>query len=159
LVHNYNFGALATAIRGLAGDALAPEAIVTLADGTEVIDNAVLPQALLETVAWTGGGIRATAADTNRLMEAIYDGTLLDPASYAAMTTPTLDTDYGLGLSVGAVAGEAAIGHGGGVPGFRSDTVYLLDHDIAITVLTNGIAYEPDVGSLTEALVKLAVGS
>ena len=113
----------------------------------------------LDWVAWTGGGLRSDARDTNQLMEAIADGTLLEPASLAEMTAPTLDTEYGLGLGLEPVSGETAIGHGGGVPGFRSDTTYLPEQDISITVVSNGIPLDSDVGVLTERLAKLLLES
>ena len=45
--------------------------------------------------------------------------------------------------------------HGGGVPGFRSEAVFAPDLDITVAVSANLIAIDPDIGSLTDAIMKI----
>jgi len=101
---------------------------------------------------WTAGGIASTAPDLARWAAALYGGHVLDPASLAAM----LDFGRNAGLpgggtyGLGAVSGARglgnvkapadevpAVGHGGGLPGFRSEMWYLTNQRVTIVVLTN----------------------
>ncbi|MEK9839495.1 MAG: hypothetical protein VW396_10565, partial [Ilumatobacter sp.] len=83
-------------------------------------------------------------------------GALTDD-SVTEFTTPFRDTGYGLGISVGESAGHTSYSHGGGVPGFRSDAVYLPDLDVTVVVSANLIPIEPDISSLSSAILDLVL--
>lgn len=121
----------------------------------EFYDVTAVPQAVLTSAPFTGGGLEAQLDDVARIFRAMFDGTLLTPESVDAFTTPVLDTNYGLGIDVGMVDGTTVFSHGGGVPGFRSHALYAPDLDVAMAMSANLIPVEPDVGTLAEEIVRL----
>jgi D-alanyl-D-alanine carboxypeptidase len=112
-----------------------------------------VPQALLTSVAFTGGGLEAQLDDVARIFRAMFDGTLLTDESLEAFTTTVLDTNYGLGISVDDFEGSPVYSHGGGVPGFRSHAFYAPELDVAAAMSANLIPVEPDVGTLADAVL------
>lgn len=73
------------------------------------------------------------------------------------MTTTVFDANYGLGINVSEVDGVQIYRHGGGVPGFRSDAVYVPDFDITWAVSANLIPLPDgaDVDQLGDDLLPL----
>lgn len=96
-----------------------------------VFDVLTLPQAVIQSAGWTGGGVEAQLEDVAAVMMAMFDGTVLTPEQVTVMTEPVFDSGYGLGISTDDVDGEIVYSHGGGVPGFRSQAGYLPDVDVA----------------------------
>ena len=88
-------------------------------------------------------GIRSTAGDMARWVEALHGGRVLDAAMYRQMTRPAALSDgtplrYGLGLVVAdRLLGHRAYFHGGTFPGYMSYAVYLPERRLAVAVLTN----------------------
>lgn len=85
------------------------------------------------------GGQWSTARDLARLVNALP--VLLEPATYAAMTTP-IDPDhefpYGLGCWLGVEDGEVlAIGHLGGDPGVTAMLTRYLAEGTTVVILCN----------------------
>jgi D-alanyl-D-alanine carboxypeptidase len=127
----------------------------------DFFDITAVPQALLTSAPFTGGGLEARLDDVARVFRAMFDGTVLSAESVAKFTTTVLDTNYGLGISVGEVDDLVVYSHGGGVPGFRSHALYAPALDIAMAVSSNLIPIDPDVGSVADdvlRLVRAAVG-
>lgn len=120
-----------------------------------------LPQELLQSSGWTGGGNEAQAESVSAVIKAIFDGTVLSDDLIAQMTTPVLDVDYGLGINNDVVEGVVVYSHGGGVPGYRSQAGYLPDHDISYAVSSNLIPLPEgaDVGDLQRQIVPLLVAA
>jgi CubicO group peptidase (beta-lactamase class C family) len=116
----------------------------------------VPPEAVVRSAGWTGGGLEAQADDVARVFRSMFTGALTQE-SVTAFTTPFRDTGYGLGISVGESAGHTSYSHGGGVPGFRSDAVYLPDLDVTVVVSANLIPIEPDISSLSSAILDLVL--
>jgi CubicO group peptidase (beta-lactamase class C family) len=92
--------------------------------------------------AFTAGGLCATAPALVAWSRALAGGTIVDAASWRAMTTPVALADgsqfgYGLGLFVAELGGHRAIFHGGGVNGFVSTLAYYPDDDVYIAILVN----------------------
>lgn len=116
-------------------------------------DVTAVPQGVLTSVGFTGGGLEAQLDDVARVFRAIFDGTLLTPASVEAFTTTVLDTNYGLGISVGQVDDLLVYSHGGGVPGFRSHALYSPELDVALAMSSNLIPLEPDVGAVADEVL------
>lgn len=68
---------------------------------------------------FAGGGTRSTAEDMLRWARALLAGTLVTPATWAAMTTPTVTrdgrhADYGYGFAVYPLHGLVVVAHAGG---------------------------------------------
>ena len=120
-------------------------------DGLLINDEPVaavyaLPQELLQSAGWTGGGNEARLESVSAILKAIFDGTILSDDLIGQMTTPVLDVDYGLGINNGDVDGVTVYSHGGGVPGFRSQAGYLPEHDISYAVSSSLIPLPQGAG-------------
>ena len=156
VVHAYARGDLYSALR-----LLVPEYDVglTVGDGDPVLDVLAANQAVLQSAPWTGGGNEAQMESVSAIFRVMFDGTVLSPAAIEAMTDTVFDSNYGLGLSVGTIAGELAYTHGGGVPGFRSQAGYLPEHDISYALSANLIPLPDgsDVDRLAEVIVPLLI--
>jgi len=94
-----------------------------------------------------GSGINSTARDMGNFMVAVYDGSLVTPATWSQMISPAHTRDgaatiygYGwfLGGPLGAHAGLKEVGHGGDVQGFSSVLYALPETQFAVAVLSNG---------------------
>jgi hypothetical protein len=62
-------------------------------------------------------------------------------------------TGYGLGISRGETEGYVTYSHGGGVPGFRSDAVYVPELGLTVAVSANLVQVNPDIGALSSAVL------
>ena len=135
---------------------LALDLLPGLADYREIatvgdyFDVTAVPQEVLTSAAFTGGGIEAQTDDVARVIRGLFDGTALTPESIDAFTTTTLDTTYGLGIDVDVVDGLTVYSHGGGTTGFRSHAFYVPDLDVAMAMSSSLIPVEPDVGTLAD---------
>ena len=92
----------------------------------------------------SAGALCSTASDLARWSHLLATGRVIQPASYATMTTParlagnTL-APYGLGVFVSNQLGRPAVWHTGAIPGFHSSLVYFPDRDIAVAVIINAL--------------------
>lgn len=109
-------------------------------------------------VVWAAGGMNATVSDVGVFLRALLGGALLSPETLAAMqqwsgtggAMGAPDLVYGLGLmrrTLPAAAGlsretRLAIGHTGGLAGYRIVAWHLPARDITIVAALT--AYEPD---------------
>lgn len=117
-------------------------------------DVTVAPQDVLRSAGWTGGGIEAQADDIARIFRSLFT-TVVQDDELEEFLTPSAFSNYGLGVTVGEKAGKSVYSHGGGVPGFRSEAVFVPDLDVTIAVSANLITIDPDIGSLTDTLLQL----
>ncbi len=122
-----------------------------------------LRPALMEAPGWyfADGELAMPVGDLLRWDVSVMNKTLLSPASYAAMEAPTrlkdgLYSNYGLGVSVGALDGHRAFSHGGEVGGFVASNTVFPDDKIAVAVLTNQEA-SPAAGAIGRALSQLLI--
>jgi len=122
----------------------------------DFFDVTVPPEAVVRSAGWTGGGLEAQSDDVARVFRLMFTGALSDD-SVAEFTTPFRDTGYGLGISIGEHAGNTTYSHGGGVPGFRSDAVYLPDLDVTVVVSANLIPISPDISTLSGTILDLVL--
>ena len=91
---------------------------------------------------YAAGSLCSTTEDLLTWMTALHSGELLSKAQYQQMTTPKTLNDgtplrYAMGLTNFSNYGNQEIGHGGGIPGFLSDTKYFPEDDLYIIGLTN----------------------
>lgn len=108
---------------------------------------------------WAAGQLAMTASDLARWDIALLDGTLLKPASRAALVTEARlqngrGTGYALGLQVDRTPqGRERWLHSGGMAGFVSCNVLYPEDGMALVVLSNGPG--PATNAATAQLEKL----
>ena len=88
------------------------------------------------------GSLISTVGDLAIWNEALISGKVISKESYQKMITPFKLTNgsespYGYGLSMYRVNKYAAIGHGGGIPGFSTNSVYFPEKDLFIAIFSN----------------------
>lgn len=92
---------------------------------------------------YAAGSLCSTTGDLVTWLRALHGGKVLPPASYTEMITPGKLVDgtpvrYAMGLARTPDArGRTAIHHGGGIPGFVSETRYYPEEDLYVVVLVN----------------------
>ena len=156
VTEGYNWGLLASAFESLTR--VPDEARATFM-GADYIATLPYPQEFLQSAGWTGGGLEAQIGDVPRFFRGLFAGGVVSDASLAEMTTPSVNSGYGLGVGLGQRNGQRALSHGGGVPGFRSIAVYLPDLDLAIAASGNLLGPDPDIGAFIDALVPIVMES
>lgn len=126
-----------------------------------VIDVLGQPQDVLQSAGWTGGGNEARLESVSAIMRAMFDGTILNDAQIAEMTSAVFDTNYGLGIDSRLIDDEIVYSHGGGVPGFRSQANYLPEHDVSWAVSANLLPLPEGstVGDLRDVLQPILVAA
>ena len=96
---------------------------------------------LHESVGWSAGGLVSTASDLVAFARGLFSGALFDnPETLAAMTTPALDSAYGMGIMLQ----DGYVGHAGGIAGFRSVLNYSPEFDTVVVMLYNTDATGPE---------------
>ncbi|HIE1097643.1 MULTISPECIES: serine hydrolase domain-containing protein [Stenotrophomonas] len=109
---------------------------------------------------WSGaaGFLVSTLDDLARWDRGLSEGRVVSQAGYREMITPVHtgeggSADYGLGLFVNAVYGQARIGHTGGSQGFTTADEYFPDLGLRIIAFTNLGDKTPEAGiTLTNAV-------
>ncbi|MRI42169.1 class A beta-lactamase-related serine hydrolase [Stenotrophomonas sp. MH181796] len=109
---------------------------------------------------WSGaaGALVSTLDDLARWDHGLSEGRVVSQAGYREMITPVHtgeggSADYGLGLFVNAVYGQARIGHTGGSQGFTTADEYFPDFGLRIIAFTNLGDKAPEAGvTLTNAV-------
>jgi D-alanyl-D-alanine carboxypeptidase len=116
----------------------------THAAGYDVQGDNVRPAAYLSmTHPYSAGALCSTVRDLVKWQRALAGGRVVSTASLARMTTP--DTlgftgprlNYGYGLAPGQLGGKRSVGHGGGVHGFTTASMYFPDDSVNVVVFTN----------------------
>lgn len=87
---------------------------------------------------YAGGGIISTTGDLLKWNQALHNGQLLQPGSYAQMTKPILNNyAYGIGRTHSKILNQEILWHSGGTEGFNTQLMYIPKHDITVCVLLN----------------------
>lgn len=110
------------------------------------------------------GALVGSVRDMARWAHALHHGQVLSPASYAQMIAPTQLPDgrtvpYGFGLRLENVHGFDTIGHGGGIDGGLTDSLYLPERDLFVAVFVNSDSPRTQPGLATRRLAALAAGN
>lgn len=105
---------------------------------------------------FAAGEIAMTPADLAKWDISMLKQSVLSAASYDALGMEVrlksgAGTSYGLGVSVGNVAGHRQLEHSGEVSGFTADNIVLPDDNAAIVVLTNQDA-APAAGIIAQGI-------
>jgi CubicO group peptidase (beta-lactamase class C family) len=113
-------------------------------------------------MSWAGGAgaLYSTVGDLFRWNEALFNGHVVNEASFKAATTPVefpeeVDhMNYGFGLMMFAMRRLPAIGHGGGLNGWSSQLVRLPAQHCTIAVLANALPPVPGLapGEIADTL-------
>ncbi len=91
---------------------------------------------------YAAGSLCSTTEDLLIWMTAIHNGKLLSEGQYQQLITPKTLKDgtpvrYAMGISNFNNYGNQEISHGGGIPGFLTETKYFPEQDLYIICLTN----------------------
>ena len=151
-VSGYVRGELKTALDFVPGFAV----FTTEATVGAFYNISVIPQEVLRSAGWTGGGIEAQAEDLARVFRSEFTSALSDEM-LNEFVTPSEFSNYGLGITVGEVNGIETYSHGGGVPGFRSHAAYLPELDLTIAVSANLIPIAPDIETLAIDIAEVII--
>jgi D-alanyl-D-alanine carboxypeptidase len=109
------------------------------------------------------GALIGTAGDLAKWAQALHHGKVVDADHYKLMITPTVLPDsstipYGFGLGLDPLRGHPAIGHGGGIFGFSTDSIYIADADLFVAVFANSDAPQTSPGVVMRRIAAAAVG-
>jgi CubicO group peptidase (beta-lactamase class C family) len=109
------------------------------------------------------GALIGTVGDLARWNQALHHGRIVQGANYTAMIAPTKmpggkEEAYGYGLVPGKLRGKAAVGHGGGIFGFTTDSVYLPEEDMFVAVFTNTDSPAVPPSVVMQRLAAMAIG-
>src|SRR3546814_15870229 len=78
------------------------------------------------------------------------------PETWRTMRTPLTSHGYGLGLIAGRHRGLAAVHHAGAVVGGSCQMLKIVDHDLDIIVMSNGLG-GLDLYTLVEAIIESCI--
>ncbi len=108
------------------------------------------------------GALIGSVEDLAKWNAALHSGKIIPPELYAKMTAPTVmpngsTEDYGYGIAPREVRSRKALGHGGGIFGFSTDSIYLPKEDIFVAVFTNSDSPAASPGMVMQQLAALAI--
>ena len=129
---------------------------------TDKDGSVALAQKINMSVPHAAGALVGTVGDLAAWGNALHNGKVVSPASYTGMTGSVRTADgkiepYGYGLQTGDVRGRKEIGHGGGIFGFSTDSLYLPDQKIFVAVFANSDSPQTAPGMVARRLAALAV--
>ena len=117
----------------------------------------------LHSGAFSSGGIVSTSNDVARFTRALFTGEILSDESLSEMISfiPAPDADaperigYGLGVRQMVIDGESFVGHTGAIPGYSGLTVFGVDDEVTITILSNLSVVEQErlMGEILRAIM------
>ncbi len=129
----------------------------TRRDGKTVADSAVSM-----TQPFAAGSLLSTIDDLSTWDAAVTAGKLLKAESWKKVFTDSIlnngrKTGYGYGWQIGALRGELAHAHGGGIPGFSTYAISLPASKTYVAVLTNTTAAPGVAAFVAEKLAAIAI--
>lgn len=119
------------------------EVIRNRAFGYDYSDSGLVQKQYIDyTWPYAAGSLSSSAEDLLVWMQALHGGELFDDQTYRLMITPDHLNDgselrYAMGIFNYMNFGHREIGHGGGIPGFLSETKYFPGEDLYIICLVN----------------------
>lgn len=96
------------------------------------------------------GALLSTVEDLAKWNEALSSGKVISKENYELMTTGFTLNDgsqasYGFGLGTGKVGAYKSVGHGGGIPGFSTDSIYIPEKDVFVAAFANSDSISPSM--------------
>jgi CubicO group peptidase (beta-lactamase class C family) len=134
-----------------------------MAAGYTDADGKVAPaQKIHMSVPHAAGALIGSVEDLAKWNAALHHGKVIPQAYYARMIAPTrlpdgTTNDYGFGIRNGELRGHKSLGHGGGIFGFSTDSLYLPKEEVFVAVFTNSDSPATDAGMVMLKLAALAV--
>ena len=109
------------------------------------------------------GGMLSSVDDMFKWMQALKNGLLLKPETLARAYVPQKllngkATTYGFGWHLEQLHGSSTRRHGGMVPGYTSETLYLPEEDVYVVILTNAEFSPIPLTALSRIIAGLAIG-
>ncbi|HVI97559.1 MAG TPA: serine hydrolase domain-containing protein [Sphingomonas sp.] len=98
------------------------------------------------------GGIVSTVDDMLAWLRHMSNPVVGAPETWRIMRTPLISHGYGLGLIAGQHRGLATVHHAGAVVGGSCQMLKMVDHDLDIIVMSNGLG-GLDLHNLVEAII------
>ena len=135
-----------------------------MAAGYTEAEGKVAPaQKIHMSVPHAAGALIGSVEDLATWNTALHHGKIIPAALYAKMIAPTVlpggaTEQYGYGIAPRELRGRAAVGHGGGIFGFSTDSIYLPKDDIFVAVFANSDSPKTDPGMVLMKLAALAAG-
>jgi hypothetical protein len=126
-------------------------------------DGKVVPaQKIHMSVPHAAGALIGSVEDLAKWNAALHHGKVIPPAYYARMIARTKMPDgsledYGFGIANREVRGHPALGHGGGIFGFSTDSIYLPKDDVFVAVFTNSDSPATDPSTVLLKLAAMAI--
>ena len=117
---------------------------------------------IVHNIPFAAGSLCSSARDLATWLAALHGGQVLTDESYRQLVEPGDLNDgtrlrYGLGIAVSDILGHRAVHHGGGIPGFLTESLYLPDEELAVVVLQN-TAGPSGPAELAHQIVEATVG-
>jgi CubicO group peptidase (beta-lactamase class C family) len=124
--------------------------------------HVVLPPYVTITGPGAAGALVSSADDLFRWMRALATDRAMPVGLYQTMSSSKTTDDgtpvnYGYGLMLGTVRGEAVVEHNGGIEGFSSQLTYFPKQHVTVVVLANTDAGTPNPRALAHRLGALAI--
>ena len=125
-------------------------------------DKVADAQKIHMSVPHAAGALIGSVEDLAKWDAALHHGKIVRPDLYAKMIAPTVmpdgsTEDYGFGLQPREVRSRKAVGHGGGIFGFSTDSVYLPKEDVFVAVFTNSDSPAASPGMVMLQLAAMAI--
>lgn len=132
-------------------------------DGYQVVNNSVSNARFLSmTQPHAAGSLLSTVDDLAIWDRALFAGEVLSAESFQRMTTSGLlnngnEHGYGYGLMLGESAGRKVVSHGGGIFGFATSEIHIVDENLFVAVFSNGATRERNPGTIARQIVELVL--
>jgi len=134
-----------------------------MATGYTVAKDKVAPaQKIHMSVPHAAGALIGSVEDLAKWNAALHHGKVVRADLYAKMTAPTVlpdgsTPDYGFGIAPRELRSRKALGHGGGIFGFSTDSIYLPKEDVFVAVFTNSDSPIASPGLVMQQLAAMAI--
>lgn len=125
-------------------------------------DKVADAQKIHMSVPHAAGALIGSVEDLAKWNAALHHGKVIPAELYEKMIARTVmpdgsTEDYGFGIRNAEVRSHKALGHGGGIFGFSTDSIYLPREDVFVAVFTNSDEPATSPGMLMTQLAALAV--
>jgi hypothetical protein len=138
--------------------------IPNMARGYTRNEQGVRPAQIIHmSVPHAAGALTGNVRDLATWAQALHHGKVVSQAHYAQMIRPTdlpggKTHPYGFGIAPYEVRGHHAIGHGGGIFGFSTDSNYVPSKGIFVAVFANSDAPATSPSLALRRLTAMAIG-
>ena len=134
-----------------------------MARGYTMTKGKVAPaQKIHMSVPHAAGALIGSVEDLAKWNAALHHGKVVRADLYAKMIAPTAmpdgsSQDYGFGIAPREVRSRKAVGHGGGIFGFSTDSIYLPKEDVFVAVFVNSDSPMVAPGTVMQQLAAMAI--